>query len=231
MPSAMVVIRWQASLDTSMVAARPPDLGTQLLLTERAALLPILRRTPADAFLRPTVCTGWTVRDVLAHCGAALTRLAEDTLHKFTPELNELDVAERRSWPLTRVLAELEQGYAAAAPVLTATGAKLDGIALGEWVHGGDVRDALGEPGAYESDGVEDALVLLVERSRRQAVPATLVRLPDRELRLGVGEDATWVAELVTDVATLVRLCSGRAPDPARFWLDGADPAHYQLFR
>ena len=33
----------------------------------------------------------------------------------------------------------------------------------------GDVREALGEPGAYESDGVEDALVLLVERSRRQA--------------------------------------------------------------
>ena len=49
----------------------------------------------------------------------------------------------------------------------------------------------LAHPGAYESDGVEDALVLLVERSRRQAVPATLVRLPDRELRLGVGEDAT----------------------------------------
>jgi uncharacterized protein (TIGR03083 family) len=228
--SGSVVIGWPASLDTSMVAARPPDLGARLLMTERAALLPILRRTPADAFLRPTVCTGWTVRDVLAHCGAALTGLAEDRLHKFTPELNELDVAERRSWPLARVLAELEQGYAAAAPVLTAAGGRLDGVVLGEWVHGGDVREALGEPGAYESDGVEDALVLLVERSRRQGVPATLVRLPDRELRLGVGEDATRVDELVTDVATLVRLCSGRDPDPARFRLDGADPLRYHLF-
>jgi uncharacterized protein (TIGR03083 family) len=218
-------------LDTNMVAARPPDLGARLLLTERAALLPILRRTPADDFLRPTVCTGWTVRDVLAHCGAALTRLAQGRLHQFTPEQNELDVAERRSWPLATVLAELEQGYGAAAPALTAAAGKLDGVALGEWVHGGDVREALGEPGAYESDGVEDALVLLVERSRRQAVPATLVRLPDRELRLGAGEDATRVAELVTDMATLIRLCSGRHPEPARFRLDGAAPAHYHLFR
>jgi hypothetical protein len=78
---------------------------------------------------------------------------------------------------------------------------------------------------------VQDALVLLVERSRRRAVPATRVRLPDRELRLGPAEDAARVAELVTDVATLVRLCAGRNPDPARFRLDGADPAQYHLFR
>jgi hypothetical protein len=40
------------------------------------------------------------VRDVLAHCGAALTRVATDRLHAFTPGLNEIDVAERREWPL-----------------------------------------------------------------------------------------------------------------------------------
>jgi Mycothiol maleylpyruvate isomerase N-terminal domain len=85
--------------------------GSRLLLTERDALLPILRRTPVEAFDRPTVCTGWTVRDVLAHCGCALTRAADGSLHRFTPELNEMDVAERRSWALERVLAELEQGY------------------------------------------------------------------------------------------------------------------------
>jgi len=86
------------------------------------------------------------------------------------------------------------------------------------------------EPAAYESDGVEDALVLLVERGRRLAVPATRVRLPDRELLLGTDQDAAGAAELVTDVATLIRLCSGRQPDPARFRLDGADPARYHLF-
>jgi uncharacterized protein (TIGR03083 family) len=207
---------------------RPADRGARLLLTERDALLPILRRTPAAAFDRPTVCTGWSVRDVLAHCGAALVRVAEDRLHRFTPEDNEADVAERRSWPLGAVLAELERGYQAAAPAMTAAGGALDGVALGEWVHGGDVREALGEPLPYESEGVEDALVLLVERSRRR-VPATRLRLGDRELRLGAADGAP-TAELVTDVATLVRLCAGRHPDPARFSLDGADPGQFVLF-
>jgi uncharacterized protein (TIGR03083 family) len=226
-----IAIAGPVSLDGGMVAARPPDLGARLLLTERDALLPILRRTPAEAFDRPTVCAGWSVRDVLAHCGSALMRLAEGRLHEFTPELNELDVAERRPWPLDAVVAELARGYGAAAPALAAARGKLDGVVLGEWVHGGDVRDALGEPAAYESAGVQEALVLLVERSRRRAVPATRVRLPDRELRLGAAEDTARVAELVTDVATLVRLCAGRNPDPARFRLDGADPAQHHLFR
>jgi uncharacterized protein (TIGR03083 family) len=211
-----------------MTEDRPADLAARLLTTERDALLPILRRTPAAAFDRPTVCTGWSVRDVLAHCGAALVRVAEDRLHRFTPEDNEADVAERRSWPLGAVLAELERGYQAAAPAMTAAGGALDGVALGEWVHGGDVREALGEPLPYESEGVEDALVLLVERSRRR-VPATRLRLGDRELRLGAADGAP-TAELETDVATLVRLCAGRRPDPARFSLDGADPGQFVLF-
>ena len=145
----------------------------RLLRTEADALLPILGHTPAAAFDRPTVCTGWSVRDVLAHCAAALVRLAEGRLHQFTPEQNEADVAERRPWPLEDVLAELERGYTAAGPALTAAGGRGDGIALGEWVHGGDVREALQEPLPYESDGLEDALALLVERSQARAVPPT----------------------------------------------------------
>jgi len=56
-----------------------------------------------------------------------------------------------------------------------------------------------------------------------------LVRLPDREVRLGAdGETAS--AELVTDVATLIRLSAGRRPDPSRFRLTGAGPAQYLVF-
>jgi uncharacterized protein (TIGR03083 family) len=216
-------------LDVDMVSGRPHDLGARLLGAEHDALLPILRRTPAEAFDRPTVCTGWSVRDVLAHCGSALARLAEGRLHSFTPELNELDVAERRSWPLDAVLAELERGYRAAGPALTAAEGELDGLALGEWIHGGDVREALGEPAPYESDGVQDALALLVERSRRRPVPATRVSLPERTLYLGAA-DGGQLAELATDVPTLIRLCAGRRPDPARYRLTGAEPAQYHLF-
>jgi uncharacterized protein (TIGR03083 family) len=212
-----------------MTPDRPADLAARLLLTERDALLPILRRTPEAAFDRPTICTGWSVRDVLAHCGSALRRTAAGTLHRFTPQDNEVDVAERRSWPLGEVLAELERGYDQAAPVMAAAGGTLDGVALGEWVHGGDLREALGAPLPYESEGVEDALVLLVERSRRRSVPPTRLRLGDRELRLGAADGAPS-AELVTDVATLMRLSAGRHPDPARFTLAGADPGQFVLF-
>jgi hypothetical protein len=71
-------------------------------------------------------------------------------------------------------------------------------------------------------------LFLLAERSRSQGVPATRVHLPGQELHLGAG-DAT-AAELSTDVETLVRLCSGRRPDPARYELSGARPEQYLVF-
>ena len=111
---------------------------------------------------------------------------------------------------------------------MTAAQGKLDGLALGELVHGGDLREALDEPGPYESEGAEEAL-LLVDRSRRRTVPPTLVRLPDREVRLG-GPTGTPPADLYADVPTLIRLSAGRHHDPARFRLTGADPAQYLIF-
>jgi hypothetical protein len=64
---------------------------------------------------------------------------------------------------------------------------------------------------------VEDALLLLVDRSRRRDVPATLVRLPGRVIRLGAARAAgTPSAELITDVPTLIRLSTGRRPDPTQ---------------
>src|SRR5580693_405300 len=93
---AFSVTRPDDSLDE-----RDPQRPVRLLQAERDALLPILARTPEAAFDRPTACPDWSVRDVLSHCSAALTRTATGRLHAFTPELNEIDVAERRAWPLS----------------------------------------------------------------------------------------------------------------------------------
>jgi hypothetical protein len=137
----------------------------------------------------------------------------------------------RRVRRVEEVDSELERDHGPLPPTRVSVSGRGDGIALGEWVHGGDVREALEEPLPYASDGIEDALVLLVERSQARAVPPTRVSLPDRQLLLGVAADTGRPpAELVTDPATLVRLCSGRRPDPARFTLRGADPDRYQLF-
>lgn len=209
---------------------RDAELPARLLHAEHDALLPILRRTPEDAFDRPTACPGWSVHDVLAHCGAALSRVTTDRLHAFTPELNEIDVAERRAWPLRRLLSELASGYLLAGPVIGDTGGRLDVIALGEWLHGGDVRAALDEPLAYASDGFGDACVLLGDRTRRRAVPLVEVRLPGGSLWLGVSRPGRPQATLVTGRATLMRLFAGRPAEPADYQLTGATADELVVF-
>ena len=197
-------------------------------MTEAEELPPILKRAPVEAFDLPTVCTGWSVRDVLAHCSAALNRVASGDLHGFSPEENQFDVDERKPWPIKALLDELVKGYTSAAPVIDSAGGRLDGIALGEWVHGGDVREPLDEPDAYASPGSGLALELLVARSRR--LPIVAVHLPDQTLTLGSMDLPAGPGHLETDLETLVRLLSGRRPDPARYVLEGVEPAELVLF-
>ncbi len=131
---------------------RDPELPGRLLATERDDLVPLLRsREDADFALPVAACPGWTVRDVLAHCSSALTRAVENRFEEgvFSPEANDRDIAERADWSNARVVDELERGMTEAGPVIGRAGGALDGLALGEWVHAGDVRAALGEPGAY----------------------------------------------------------------------------------
>jgi uncharacterized protein (TIGR03083 family) len=207
---------------------RPTTTAGRLLMTESEALPPILRRATAETLGRPTVCTEWSVRDVVAHCSAALNHVASGDVHGFSPDENQADVDERRLWPPKRLIDELVRGYTAAAPVVDAAGGRLDGVALGEWIHGGDVREPLGEPDPYTSVGSDLALELLVARSRR--LPLVAVHLPDQALALGSTDLPRGPARLDTDFETLVRLLSGRRPDPDRYVLDGLDPAELVLF-
>ncbi|NIT94546.1 MAG: hypothetical protein GWM91_03390, partial [Actinobacteria bacterium] len=70
------------------------------------------------------------------------------------------------------MVGELSSGYTTAAETIDAAGGGLDGVGIGEWMHGGDVREALGEPNAYVSEGRELAVDLLLERSLVQRRPA-----------------------------------------------------------
>jgi uncharacterized protein (TIGR03083 family) len=214
--------------DASIV--RDPERPARLLQAEHDALLPILHRAPRPAFDLPTACPGWSVRDVLSHCAAALSRVVTGSLHAFTPELNEIDVELRRDWPLARLLSELASGYQEAGPVIGAAGGRLDVIALGEWLHGGDVRAALGEPLAYASDGFEDACVLLGDRTRGKKVPLIDVSLPDGTLVLGAPVPGRPRACLRTGNSTLMRLFAGRPAEPADYQLTGATREELVVF-
>jgi uncharacterized protein (TIGR03083 family) len=211
-------------------ASRDPQRPGRLLRAEHDSLLPILRRTPEPSFDRPTACPAWSVRDVLAHCSSALARVVTGNLHAFTPELNEIDVAERREWPLRRLVAELADGYLAAGPVIADAGGRLDVIGLGEWLHGGDVRAALGEPLAYASDGFNDACILLATQARRSEAPLVEVTLPGRTLRLGVEVPGRPAASLRTDPATLMKLFAGRPVEPGDYRLAGATAGELVVF-
>ncbi|MER5641803.1 maleylpyruvate isomerase family mycothiol-dependent enzyme [Kitasatospora sp. NPDC002227] len=216
---------------TDDVAVRDPQLPARLLLTERAELLPLLRRTPEEYFDRPTACPEWTVRQMLAHCSAALVRIVEGRLPGFTPENNACDVLERVNWPLSRVLDELDEAMVTAGPAIAEADGQWDVIALGEWVHAGDVRDAFGAPGAYEGAGLEDALALLRTASRIRLTPRVHASTRLGEMTFGNLEDGRDPAELITDPGTLIRLYAGRRPDPDRYRLIGADPAELVIYR
>jgi uncharacterized protein (TIGR03083 family) len=212
-----------------------------ILLVESEAIRPILASLEPEAFGYETVCTGWSVRDVLGHCGAALSMAVANSLHGFSPSENEADVEERRSWPIERVLDELFDGYEAAVLEIDKAGGGLDGVGLGEWMHGGDVREAVGAPDPYTSEGADLAFGLLLDRSAANYLPqgstsqaaiankpALNVTVDGTERRFGSGGDI--IGSLTTDLETFVRLCGGRRPDPARFELTGADPADLVLF-
>ncbi|MEV7885924.1 maleylpyruvate isomerase family mycothiol-dependent enzyme [Streptomyces sp. NPDC002817] len=214
---------------------RDPELPGLLLATERDALIPLLRSRPDADFALPTAgCPGWTVRDVLAHCSSALVRVVERRFEKgvFSPECNDRDIAERADWTNARVVDELERGMTEAGPAIAKAGGVLDMVAVGEWVHGGDVRDVLGEPGAYGGPGLPHALTLLARITREQG------RLPlhadlddlDEPLTLGAVSGERTPARFIGDAATLVRLYAGRPVAGRTFELAGAEAEELNIF-
>ncbi|WP_179382233.1 maleylpyruvate isomerase family mycothiol-dependent enzyme [Streptomyces sp. SA15] len=214
---------------------RDPELPGRLLVVERDALIPLLRaRADADFALPTAACPGWTVRDVLAHCSSALIRVVERRFEEgvFSPESNDRDIAERGDWTNAQVVDELERGMTEAGPVIAKAGGELDVIALGEWVHAGDVREAFGEPGAYGGAGLPDALALLVRLTReRDHVPlqADLDDV-DEPLRLGGVPGERTPARYIGDAVTLVRLYAGRSAAGASYELAGAKEEELSIF-
>ncbi|GEB57770.1 hypothetical protein SGA01_33750 [Streptomyces gardneri] len=199
--------------------------------------MPLLRRTPPEAYELRTACPGWTARQVLAHCGAALVRIVEDRLEEgvFLPEANACDVAEREGWPLGRILDELERGLTEAGPVIAEReDGRLDAVALGEWVHAGDVREAFGEPGAYCGESLDLALPLLSVTSRKRETPRLVGVLADREdhpVALGNAIEGRPEARFHGDAATLIRIYAGRPLVRTRYELTGATEHELLIYR
>ncbi|MER6063424.1 MULTISPECIES: maleylpyruvate isomerase family mycothiol-dependent enzyme [unclassified Streptomyces] len=220
---------------TDVQEVRDPELPGRLLALERDALIPLLRARPDADFALPTAaCPGWSVRDVLAHCSAALMRVVESRFEKgvFSPESNDRDIAERAGWSNARVVDELERGMTEAGPVIARAGGVLDMIALGEWVHAGDVREVFGAPGAYAGAGLPDALTLLVRITREKEHLPLHADLDDVDepLRLGAAVAGGPPARYIGDAPTLVRLYAGRPVNGSGYELAGAREGELNIF-
>ncbi|MBT2378553.1 hypothetical protein AMK21_11815 [Streptomyces sp. CB00316] len=222
---------------TPAAPVRDPELPGLLLRTERDVLLPLLRATPESAFALRTACPGWTVRHVLAHCAAALTRVVEGRLEKgvFSPESNERDIDERAELPLPALLDELERGMTEAGPVIAAAGGKLDGVALGEWVHAGDVREAWGLDGAYAGRGLAYALGLLEGVAYRKEMPQIVADVESQgwggPRPIGLpSSDGRPVGRYRGDGPTLIRLYANRPLVGTRYELHGVQEGDLHLF-
>ncbi|MFF9666349.1 maleylpyruvate isomerase family mycothiol-dependent enzyme [Streptomyces althioticus] len=214
---------------------RDPELPGRLLGVERDVLLPLLRaRGDGDFALPVTACPGWTVRDVLAHCSAALSRVVESRYEKdvFSPACNQRDIDERSGWTHAEILDELDRGMTEAGPVIAKSSGRLEALALGEWVHAGDVRVALGEPGAYAGSGLPFALALLAQVTGARGHVPLHADLDDADepLRLGDASGARPPARFIGDGPTLVRLYAGRPVDGVSYELAGVDPAELNIF-
>ncbi|WP_432054724.1 maleylpyruvate isomerase family mycothiol-dependent enzyme [Streptomyces sp. bgisy022] len=214
---------------------RDPELPGRLLVAERDVLVPLLRARPDGDFALPVAaCPGWTVRDVLAHCSSAFTRVLENRFEKgvFSPESNDRDIAERADWSNARIVDEFERGLTEAGPVIARAGGVLDVLALGEWVHAGDLRETFGEPGAYGDDRLPAALALLAYVTCRDHHLPLHADLDDADepLRLGDIAGDRPPARYIGDGPTLVRLYAGRPVHGASYELAGARAEELNIF-
>jgi uncharacterized protein (TIGR03083 family) len=150
----------------------------------------------------------------------------------FSPESNDRDIAERAGWSNARVVDELERGMTEAGPVIARAGGVLDMIALGEWVHAGDVREVFGAPGAYAGAGLPDALTLLVRITREKEHLPLHADLDDVDepLRLGAAVAGGPPARYIGDAPTLVRLYAGRPVNGSGYELAGAREGELNIF-
>ncbi|VAV99196.1 hypothetical protein MNBD_ACTINO02-2556 [hydrothermal vent metagenome] len=183
--------------------------------------------TPAD-FDRQTVCELWSVRDVVAHQSAVLQIINAGEQTPFTAESNQRDVNDRKTWDIDRLLAELFGGYEDAIAVIDTAGGLLDGFGLAQFIHGGDVRDAVGAADAFASPGHEIAVDLLHDKSTVMNKAPVITRV-DGVLRQ-FGTDVDPMGRLVTDTETFVRLCGGRNPNSAKWSVDGLSAADFVLY-
>lgn len=129
----------------------------------RARILDLVAGVDAQSIPVPA-CPGWSVHDLLAHLtGNCADVMRGNVAGVASPEWTAAQVAERRAKPTEAVLEEWNELAPPYAAMLDDFPGGFDGMAVSDITsHEQDLRGALAEPGARDSDEVELAIEFLV---------------------------------------------------------------------
>ncbi|MFB7830343.1 MULTISPECIES: maleylpyruvate isomerase family mycothiol-dependent enzyme [unclassified Streptomyces] len=164
---------------------------------ERAALIGDLTRLDDAQWLRPSLCDGWTVHDVLAHLvdNARATRLG--FLTDLVRARFDFDRQNTRGVERARGTTPQEtlERFRRVASRTSAPPAPLDSRLVEEIVHGEDIRRPLGLARAYPPRAVDRALRLQARTpvsfgGAKETLSRVRITATDADLTIGTGPEA-----------------------------------------
>jgi uncharacterized protein (TIGR03083 family) len=188
------------------------ERGWHVVDEQRLALAALLEALEPHEWAAPSLCAGWTVRDVAAHLSVAATISTGETLRAVVRARGSFDrmirdtALERARRPTGQIVADLRGivGSRRLAPSTVWRDPLLDVL-----VHGQDIARPLGRDVRPPVDAVREA----AEWAWRRRFPFFPARRL-RGLRL-VADDADWQrgsgADLRGPVLSLLLLSTGRA--------------------
>jgi uncharacterized protein (TIGR03083 family) len=204
-------------------------------LTEYGEFADLLRSLSEEEWDAPSRCAEWTVADVAGHVVGQLTDVTNLRLDGIgSPEVTERQVRERRGRSSEQLLEELEASTAAVADLAaafddeawTAAGPQGDGTTLGfgvealwfdTFLHGDDIRSALGRP-TVTGPSLAPSVSHLAQVLTDQGWPSATIRLDGlQEFTVNGGNGRV----IEGDPMTFILVASGRQ-DPSALGLDPA---------
>jgi hypothetical protein len=202
------------------VGASPAD-ALASIRADHAALLALLQNCSSATWAAPSGCSGWTVKDLVAHLGTMFWRTADPSRLTDTRGLPmevgaDRDVASRAGWDASRALDDYVEAAAGALPVL-------------ERLRDVDAPVALGDLGTYPASMLASGYAfdlythlladLLAPRGPLEAAPP-----PSDELRMA--PTIAWI------LAALPQQCAATVaalPGAVEFVLTGPAGGHFVL--
>ena len=212
----------------------PRDQIEKGFVEEQSAFSALVRSLDDGQLDQPTRCEGWTVRDVAAHVTGTLSDIVGGRFDGLgTPEVTQRQVDERAGQSARALADELDEVNAGAQQLLAAfdddaweaeapagvartVGWGVESLWYDAFVHGDDIRAALGQP-SVPTDAMRAAVSHIAAVLTDQGYPATTIDLDGIEPSEVSGGSAE--RRITGDPLPFILAGTGRA-DPSTVGLD-----------